>query len=122
MDRPGVSMTLNGVGLPVGTKADSYRKVISVIKSDTNIRGVLISMHKIPVYESAKDLFEVLMSSASEFGEIGCVFQHGESLYGEATDMITVEKHFLKYGMVAIGISILKWMFVFMAVGEQELH
>ena len=96
MDKLGVAMSLHGIDLTLNSKPNSYREAILEIKSNPNIRGALITTHKIPVYESTKELFDVLMPSALEFGEIGCVFKHGESLYGEATDVITVKKAFLE--------------------------
>lgn len=77
MERLGVSMSLRGIDLAVDSKADSYIKAINAIKTAPNVQGALITTHKIPIYEHTRNLFDVLMPNALEFGEIGCVFKRG---------------------------------------------
>jgi shikimate 5-dehydrogenase len=90
----GHQLELVGIDIPLSGDKEIYRDIVLEMKKSTDIRGALVTTHKIPMYESSKDLFHDLMESSIDFCEIGCIFKRNERLIGEATDVVTVKSAF----------------------------
>jgi shikimate 5-dehydrogenase len=88
------NMGLECVDISMNADANVYRRYVSEIKKSKSILGALVTTHKIPIYENAKDLFDSLEDSSQKFKEIGCIYKRHNDLIGEATDILTVKVAF----------------------------
>lgn len=88
------NLTLECVDIPMGANVDVYRQCVNNIKTNANIKGALVTTHKIPIYSASNDLFDDLLDNARKFQEIGCIYKRNGRLIGEATDIITVKNAF----------------------------
>lgn len=73
---------------------EAYRICVNKIKTNYNIKGALVTTHKIPLYGASSDLFDKIHTSSKTFEEIGCIYKRNNQLIGEATDVITVKNAF----------------------------
>jgi shikimate dehydrogenase len=78
-----------GFDLPLDAGRGRYREVVDRIRRDPEIRGALITTHKIGVYRAAADLFAELDEFATLCGEISSVSKRDGKLIGHAKDPIT---------------------------------
>ena len=94
MEVLGYNIQLCGINIPLNASANIYQECAEKIKSSDNILGALVTTHKIAMYHSAKDIFDILSESAKEFKEIGAIYKREAGMYGEATDIISVNSAF----------------------------
>ncbi|MCC7207721.1 MAG: shikimate dehydrogenase [Anaerolineae bacterium] len=83
---------LVGVDLPLGAPPDAYRQVVAAILDDPQVRGALITSHKIALLDATRDLFTGLGDDARLTGEVSCIVKRNGLLYGDATDPLTSGK------------------------------
>ncbi len=80
---------LAGYDLPIHAERDRYREVVSEIKADPNIRGALITTHKIDLFEACRDLFDQVDPSSALYGEASCLSKRTGGLLALATDTVS---------------------------------
>ncbi|MBP2320018.1 shikimate 5-dehydrogenase [Kibdelosporangium banguiense] len=81
--------SLTGFDLPLDARAEDYRHVIGRIAADEDIRGALITTHKIGVYQAAADMFAELDDFSALCGEISSLSKRDGRLIGHALDPVT---------------------------------
>lgn len=85
----GLDAELTGLDVPLGAPAQTFRDVVTDLRSDPNCVGALVTTHKISLYEAAHDLFDEIDPFGVECGEISSIaFRDGRTL-GAAKDPIT---------------------------------
>lgn len=82
---------LIGFNLNVDCDFSYYTKIVNFIKSNPLVLGALVTTHKVRLYNSAKDIFDVLPNNCVEFKEIGCIYKDKNLLCGEVTDIFSVK-------------------------------
>jgi len=82
-------IVLEGVDHNLHDDAQSYRQTVAQIKYDPLSLGGLVTTHKIDVLEAARDMFDVLHSSARITGEVSCISKQDGQLVGHAKDPLT---------------------------------
>lgn len=85
----GISERIVGIDVPLDADKDSYRKVVSFIKSDPFSWGALVTSHKLNLFKATKDLFDEVGESARQLDEISCISKRGSRLLGHAMDDVT---------------------------------
>jgi shikimate dehydrogenase len=85
--RPDV--VIEGVDLKLHDEPEAYRQAVAQVKYDSLSLGGLVTTHKIDVLEAARDMFDVLHSSARITGEVSCISKRDGQLVGHAKDPLT---------------------------------
>ena len=80
---------LRGMDFPLNDAPANYRTAIAFIRRDPLSLGALITSHKVAVFASCRDQFDVLDPLTVALGEIGSVFKRDGRLHGRAVDPIT---------------------------------
>ncbi|HVX46002.1 MAG TPA: hypothetical protein VHC49_19080 [Mycobacteriales bacterium] len=80
---------LVGHDLPLDADPACYRAAIDQIATDPEIRGALITTHKVKIHAAAADLFDDLDPLARLCGEVSCVSKRAGRLLGHAKDPVT---------------------------------
>ena len=85
--RPDIVM--EGIDHALHDEPDAYRQTVAQIKYDPLSLGALVTSHKIGTLEAARDMFDVLHSSAERTGEVSCISKRDGQLVGHAKDPLT---------------------------------
>lgn len=81
---------LHGVNFKLHDEPVKYRQFVKSMITDEQVRGALITTHKIDLFYAAKDLFHSVDSLAAAFGEVSCIVRgKGGSLRAFAIDPIS---------------------------------
>ncbi len=80
---------MEGVDHELHDDPDAYRQSVAQIKFDPLSLGALVTTHKIDVLEAARDMFDILHSSAKITGEVSCISKRNGRLVGHAKDPLT---------------------------------
>lgn len=75
--------------VPLGADEDTYRRTVLAIRDDDELRGALVTSHKVRLFEAARDLFDELDPLARRLAEVSCISQRDGRLIGLAKDPIT---------------------------------
>lgn len=87
LGRPEIVM--EGIDHKLHDDPESYRQTVAQIKHDPLSLGALVTTHKIDMLEAARDMFDVLHSSAKITGEVSCISKRDGQLVGHAKDPLT---------------------------------
>jgi len=82
-------IVIEGIDHALHDAPEAYRHTVAQIKYDPLSLGALVTSHKIDVLESARDMFDVLDSSATLTGEVSCISKRNRQLVGHAKDPLT---------------------------------
>jgi shikimate dehydrogenase len=85
----GLDAGIEGHDLPLGAAPERYRATVSGIAARTDVRGALITTHKVGVFQHARHLFDRLDSYALACEEISCIAKRDRALVGYAKDPVT---------------------------------
>ncbi|MBI3665428.1 MAG: shikimate dehydrogenase [Acidobacteria bacterium] len=80
---------LVGADLPLGGPPAGYRAAVARVRDDPEAMGALVTTHKVPIFEYARDLFTDFDADAELLGEVSCIVRRGERLTGQAIDTLT---------------------------------
>jgi shikimate 5-dehydrogenase len=80
---------ISGRDIPLGAEPSAFHEVVEEIAREENVRGALVTTHKVGVFEHARDFFAELDEHARVCREISCVSKRDGQLIGRATDPIT---------------------------------
>ncbi len=80
---------LIGLDLPVDVGVEPVRAAIRRIAEAPNVRGALVTTHKIAVHHHARDLFTAFDRNADWLGEVSAVVKTEAGLVGHAVDVDT---------------------------------
>ncbi|WP_158691059.1 hypothetical protein [Streptomyces sp. 351MFTsu5.1] len=84
----GFTAQLEAVDLPVGSSSAEIRKTISRISQDSEIRGAIVTTHKISVHEYGRDMIHILAPQSQALGEVGLLRRAADgTLQGYAHDV-----------------------------------
>jgi shikimate dehydrogenase len=75
--------------LPLDTQPTTYRRTVARIRDEQELRGALVTSHKVKVLAAARDLFDGLDPFAERIGEVSCISKRDGQLLGYAKDPIT---------------------------------
>lgn len=79
-----------GYDIEIHGPAEKYREVVKHIKEDRNVKGGLVTTHKIDIVQAAHDLFDYFDEYARVFCEISSISKRDGKLRGHAKDPISV--------------------------------
>ena len=82
----GINARLEGCDIRLGAEAEAYRKVVARIRDESDIRGALVTSHKIDLLHASRDLFDWLDDEAQLCGEVSCIVKRDGRLLGYAKD------------------------------------
>lgn len=85
----GVEAEIAGRDIPLGAAPAAFRAAVEEIAESAEIRGALVTTHKVDVYRHARDLFDELDEHAHTCREISCISKRGGALVGHAKDPLT---------------------------------
>jgi shikimate dehydrogenase len=88
----GLDATIDGRDLPLGGDPGVYRDAIAEIADDEDVKGALITTHKVDVFRHAGEMFARLDYNARLCREVSCVSKNETGLVGHAKDPITSGK------------------------------
>ncbi len=80
---------LVGIDLPLGATSEAYRQAIAGLRDVPDIRGALITSHKISLMDASRDLFDRIDDTSVQSGEVGCITVRGGRLTALALDPLT---------------------------------
>ena len=84
---------MHGVDLPPGVEGQKVRETVQELRSNPDVLGVLVTTHKLTVWEETVDLFAEVDEHASRLGEISCISKKKDGrMIGHAKDSITSGK------------------------------
>jgi len=81
---------LSGRDLPLDATDADHRALVTALRDDTDVRGGLVTTHKVAVHRAAADLFDELDPLARTFGEISSIYRRDGRWCGAARDPVTV--------------------------------
>lgn len=82
-------VVIEGIDHKVHDTPESYRATVALMKYDPLSLGGLVTTHKIDLLEAARDMFDVLHTSAQLTGEVSSISKQGNELWGHAKDPLT---------------------------------
>jgi shikimate dehydrogenase len=85
----GLDARIVGHDVPLGAPAEAFRSVVSDVAADPDIRGALVTGHKVELFRHAADLFGKLDENARLCREVSCISKRDGALVGHAKDPIT---------------------------------
>jgi shikimate 5-dehydrogenase len=89
----GQRLILRPRDLPLKSNPAEYCRFIADIRQGKeNLRGAVITSHKVGVYEAAAHLLDIVTPTASRLGEIGLVYWRQGRLVGDASDSFAILK------------------------------
>jgi shikimate 5-dehydrogenase len=80
------AMTLRGLDLPLDAPPQHYRQAVLAIRDQPEVRGALVTSHKLNLLRAAGDLFDELSEDAQRAREVSCLYKRGGRLLGHAVD------------------------------------
>ena len=66
----GIDAEIQGVDLPLHAGQGAYRRAVIAIRSAPQVRGALVTSHKVDMYEAASDLFDEIDPDARSTREV----------------------------------------------------
>jgi shikimate dehydrogenase len=81
--------TVEGRDLSIGGKPQIYRDAVAEIRDNDDVRGALVTTHKVDVFRHARDLFASFDQDAILCREVSSISKRGDELIGHAKDPIT---------------------------------
>jgi shikimate 5-dehydrogenase len=91
-DLLGIDAGIEGRDIPLDAPPERYRAAIAEIAARPEVRGALVTTHKVAVYRHARDLFAELDRDAVVCEEISCVAKRDGALTGFAKDPVTARR------------------------------
>jgi shikimate dehydrogenase len=89
----GSRLVLRSMDLPLKSNPGAYRSFVADIRNGRNdLRGAVITSHKVGVYEAASQLLDVITPTASRLGEVGMIYWREGRLVGDASDPFAILK------------------------------
>jgi shikimate dehydrogenase len=85
----GLNARIVGHDVPLGAPAGAFRSVVSDVAADPDVRGALVTGHKVELFRHAADLFDELDEYARLCREVSCISKRDGALVGHAKDPIT---------------------------------
>lgn len=85
----GLDADLLPLDLPLDTSPQRYREVMMMLHDTAEVRGALVTTHKVRLLEAASDLFHELDEYADLCHEVSCIVKRDNRLLGSAKDPIT---------------------------------
>lgn len=87
----GLDASIEGRDLEIGADPQEYRDVVTEIRDRSEVRGALVTTHKVQVIKHAGDVFEELDRFAELLGEVSCISKRpdDDAVVGHAKDPIT---------------------------------
>lgn len=82
-------IVMEGIDHSLHDDPEAYRQTVAQIKYDPLSLGALVTSHKISLLEAARDMFDILHSSATITGEVSCISKRNGQLVGHAKDPLT---------------------------------
>ncbi len=92
----GLEAELVGRDVPLGAAPDAFRTVVEDIRSDPQIRGALVTTHKVSIYRHARDRIDEVDDWAALCGEVSCLAKRDGRLLGWAKDPISSWQAFVE--------------------------
>jgi shikimate 5-dehydrogenase len=92
MEVMGIQAQIRGIDLPLHAPPEHYRAVVEHVKTDSLVRGGLVTTHKLDLLAAARDLFDVLDANARFSAEVSCLAKRDGRLHGYAKDLISSGK------------------------------
>ena len=84
---------MRGLDLPPGVEGQKIRETINELRANPDVLGVLVTTHKLALWEEASDLFAKVDEHATRLQEISCISKdENGKLIGHAKDPITSRK------------------------------
>ena len=77
---------LEGVDLPLSSDLGPHRAAVRSLKEDPQVRGALVTSHKVSVMRAAEDLIDALTPPAKWCHEVSALYKRGDVLWGDACD------------------------------------
>ncbi len=84
------AVALEGVDIPVGATASTYRRLLERLRSDSAIVGALVTTHKAALFDYCADQFDSIGRSGRLLCEIGAVVTNAGRIDGDATDPVAL--------------------------------
>lgn len=88
-DALGIPSNIVGINLEPHSNPEVYRDVVSFIKNDPMSYGALVTTHKLDLFQSCEDLFEIVGDSAALMKETSCISKQKGQLRADAFDDVT---------------------------------
>jgi shikimate 5-dehydrogenase len=85
----GVDAAIEGYDLPLDATPVQYRQAVAGIVARPEVRGGLVTTHKVGVFQHARDLFDRLDGYAVACEEVSCLAKRDGALVGYAKDPVT---------------------------------
>jgi shikimate 5-dehydrogenase len=85
----GLDVELEGCDIPLGAPADVFRAAVERIVTSGDVRGGLVTTHKLAVFRHAGDLFDEFDEYAHICSEVSCISKRAGRVSGYAKDPIT---------------------------------
>jgi shikimate dehydrogenase len=84
--------TIEGRDLPIGGDPAEYRDAVREIADNVDVKGALVTTHKVDVFRHANEMFADLDDNARLCREVSCISKRFDHLVGHAKDPITSGK------------------------------
>jgi shikimate dehydrogenase len=85
----GIEAAIEGYDIPLGAPPDAFRRPVERIVGEPELRGALVTTHKVDLYRHAGELFDELDENARLCREVSCISTRDGALIGHAKDPIT---------------------------------
>jgi shikimate dehydrogenase len=85
----GLDVALESYDAPLHAPAHAYQEIVEHIKNDPNVKGALVTTHKIDLVTATKHLFDSFDSYATLTGEVSSISKRDGKLIGHAKDPIS---------------------------------
>ena len=85
----GLDARIEGFDIPLGAPPAALRAAVEYISASDEIRGGLVTTHKVGIFKHAGDLIEDLDEYARMCSEVSCISKSNGGLVGHAKDPIT---------------------------------
>ncbi|MGH2776987.1 MAG: shikimate dehydrogenase family protein [Actinomycetota bacterium] len=85
----GLHAQIEGRDLEIGGPPEIYRSVVDEIRGSDELRGALVTTHKMDIFRHAHDMFEDLDKHARLCREVSSISKRGSRLVAHAKDPIT---------------------------------
>lgn len=82
----GLDAVLRSVDLPLGTRSEQYLDLVRSLRDDPQLRGAVVTSHKLGLYTVARHLFAEVGEEAELLGEVSAIGKRGGGLRADATD------------------------------------
>jgi len=87
----GLDAELEGCDIPLGAPPDGFRAAVERIVASDDVRGGLVTTHKLAVFRHAGDLFDEFDDYARICSEVSCISKRNGRVHGLAKDAVTAD-------------------------------